>query len=341
MSQIRSASVAAGIIMVLAGCTTTATNSVRSRAEGDVGRIHFESTNPYDFKQILDGGRDASSIQVFGDLVIPEGAKGRVPAIVFVHGSNGWSAKHELYLDELHRMGIATFRMDSFTPRGVTSTIGEQVSVTETMMISDAFHALRLLSTHPRIDPERIGIMGGSKGGAVALFTAWEPIRRAALGPDLKFALHLPLYPPCAMLQRLQFTGAPIQILSGELDEWTPAAPCVELVHALRAAGYPADITVYPDAWHSFDSLEPPRFVDSAFNITKCRFEVKTDGTTVETNSGIPLDTLQNRQKAISRCASRGVMSGRNEAAAQKTMEAVRAFVTGVFDRSVMVAGAP
>ena len=328
----------AGILLIaviapilLTGCQPASKKGLETLAGGETGRIHFESTSPYDFKHILDGSGKARKVVVFGDLKLPKGVKGKVPAMVFVHGSGGWMPKHEHYLRELGRMGVATFRTDSFRPRTVTRTVGEQISVTEAMMISDAFHALRLLSTNPRIDPKRIGIMGASKGGAVALFTAWAPLRKAAVGVDLMFALHLPFYPPCGMFKPLRFTGAPILILSGELDEWTPAKPCVELTEALKTAGYDAEITVYPGAYHSFDSERPLHRIDRAFNITKCRFEIQPDGTTIEKTSGLALDNPQNRMKALFTCATRGVLAGRNGAAKKKALEAMREFVTRAF----------
>jgi dienelactone hydrolase len=301
---------------------------------GQMGKIYYESTSPYGFKDILDGGGNDSKVTVFGLLEFPEGTEGRVPAMVFVHGSDGWLPKHERYLRELHRMGVATFRLNSFTPRGVASTVGSQIRVTEQMMISDAFHALRLLSTHPRIDPKRIGIMGASKGGAVALYTAWEPARKAADLGELKFALHLPLYPPCAEMERPDMTGAPILILAGELDQWTPAKPCVALADSLKSAGYNAEIVVYPGAYHAFDSDGSVHWVEEALNTHRCRMRILADGTVIEATNGYSLETLEKRQRALASCATRGVLSGRNNAAREQAMDDVMELVIQVFGLS-------
>lgn len=300
---------------------------------GQTGKVYFESTSPYDFKNILDGNQNDPKVIVFGVLTFPEGAEGEVPAVVFVHGSSGWLPKHERYLRELHRMGVATFRLDSFTPRGVHTTVGSQVYVTEQMMIADAFNALKLLATHPRIDPERIGIMGASKGGAVALYTAWELVRKASLKGDLRFALHLPLYPPCAQFEMVNMTGAPVRILIGEADEWTPAKPCIELTEDLKAAGYDAEVTVYPGAYHGFDSSEPVRWREEALNTTKCRFKILDSGITVDVRSGLRLDSLQDRRKALAACTTQGVLSGRNDAARDSALKDVRRIVTRVLKR--------
>jgi dienelactone hydrolase len=60
---------------------------------------------------------------------------------------------------------------------------------------------------------------------------------------------------------------APVLILIGELDDWTPAEPCRRLAAAAQSAGYPVEIKVYPGAHHSFDSLLPIRYVGERRNI--------------------------------------------------------------------------
>ncbi|MCZ7655921.1 MAG: hypothetical protein M5R42_19135 [Rhodocyclaceae bacterium] len=59
--------------------------------------------------------------------------------------------------------------IDSFGPRGVMSTADDQTRVTTTQMLQDAYGALVFLADDKRIDSARIGVMGFSKGGTVAL----------------------------------------------------------------------------------------------------------------------------------------------------------------------------
>ena len=45
----------------------------------------------------------------------------------------------------------------------------------------------------------------------------------------------------------------PLLILHGEADDWTPAAPCIELAQNLKTAGLPVQTITYAGAHHGFD----------------------------------------------------------------------------------------
>jgi dienelactone hydrolase len=59
---------------------------------------------------------------------------------------------------------------------------------------------------------------------------------------------------------------APLLILIGEKDDWTPAEPCRWLAETAQAQGYPVEIKIYPGAHHSFDSYAPLRWVPGRNN---------------------------------------------------------------------------
>jgi dienelactone hydrolase len=59
---------------------------------------------------------------------------------------------------------------------------------------------------------------------------------------------------------------APLLILIGENDDWTPAEPCRKLAEIARQAGQPVSIKVYPGAHHSFDSNFPVRYDPARVN---------------------------------------------------------------------------
>jgi dienelactone hydrolase len=94
----------------------------------------------------------------------------------------------------------------------------------------------------------------------------WSIVRRNGnLGP---MAAHFGTYAPTA----------PTLILSGEIDDWTPAEPCRAMTEKSRAAGHPMEIKIYPGAHHSFDSDRPERFVAERSNPTSLSGRGATTG---------------------------------------------------------------
>ena len=76
------------------------------------------------------------------------------------------------------KMGFATFELNSFQSRNITSTVGSQVEITTAAMILDAYRAFEKLAKHPNIDKDKVSITGWSLGGAVTLFSAWKPVKK-------------------------------------------------------------------------------------------------------------------------------------------------------------------
>ena len=87
------------------------------------------------------------------------------------------------------------------------------------------------------------------------------------------FAAGVALYPSCAPSGRAWHNAsgiyrpiAPLLILIGEKDDWTPAPTCQTLADAARRAGHPVFLPIYPGAHHSFDSPNPIRFMSARIN---------------------------------------------------------------------------
>ncbi len=109
-----------------------------------------------------------------GHLFLPPGNE-KVPAVVLVHGSGGiYKALLDYWPQQFNAAGIAVFTLDMFGPRGVQSTAEDQSQVPFAADVADAFAALRVLATHPRIDPRRIAVMGFSRGGIATLRASVE-----------------------------------------------------------------------------------------------------------------------------------------------------------------------
>jgi uncharacterized protein len=106
---------------------------------------------------------------------------GRPPGILFLHGFTGDRMEsHWLFVKcsrALERAGIASLRFDFFGSGESDGAFREASLGTE---VADAHDAAAFLRREGGIDPERLGIVGLSLGGAVAALVA-EPVRARAL----------------------------------------------------------------------------------------------------------------------------------------------------------------
>lgn len=201
-------------------------------------------------------------------LMRPEGA-GPFPAIIFLHGCAGLYRKsgteiapreHE-YAERFVKQGYVVLMPDSFTPRGVDEICSRHDRTVRAFYERnrDAYGALVWLESQPFTRADRIGLLGWSNGGITVLGTIAHETqsRPAALAHDFRVAVAF--YPDCRQaLRRAEWSPpvAPLHILIGEKDDWTPASPCVDLVSDAQGHGATIDIVVYPDAYHDFDDPE-------------------------------------------------------------------------------------
>ena len=188
----------------------------------------------------------------------PEGS-GPFPAIVILHDCSGLgpssSSAPRRWARTLVERGYVVVMPDSFSSRGFPEGVclegapRGKVDVSHRRRAQDARGAWQYARRLPFVDADRIGVMGGT----TALLALADPGFRAGVA----------LYPRCSAAGRGYRPYAPLLILVGELDDWTPAEECRQLA---RATGDPVLLKVYPGAHHSFDSANPVRYVASRIN---------------------------------------------------------------------------
>jgi dienelactone hydrolase len=190
-------------------------------------------------------------------FVVPAGTT-PMPAVVLLHGTGGVDGRGAFHAEALHRRGIATLEVDMWTPRGIKGTPQSRPKrLRETY--PDTFGALRFLAQQPEIDPQRIGVMGFSWGGGLALAAASASLVQELTGGALQFAAHAPFYPVCWSFLKsaadFKLTGAPVRIFAGERDDYEEADTCKQLVERLPADSRASvTLTIYPGATHAWDT---------------------------------------------------------------------------------------
>jgi dienelactone hydrolase len=222
-------------------------------------------------------------------ILKPEGS-GPFPAVVMMHDCSGLGRRSSgaplRWARRLVPQGYVVIMPDSFTPRGFPDgvcTISQSQAASPYVRTRDAFAALAYLRRQSYVGDRPIAMMGGSHGGSTTLATDIDQGGDAGA----RFAAAIALYPGCGAnygtwrVSRagrsgpgLSFSGsykpsAPLLILIGEKDDWTPAAYCQSLAEAAQRAGYPVTLKVYPGAMHSFDGNAPVRYNPERHNPNK------------------------------------------------------------------------
>jgi dienelactone hydrolase len=230
------------------------------------GVYSFSSWTPKSLPDLLKGNTLTESVNVTGHLFLPPGSE-KVPAVLLMHGSGGiYSAMLGYWPEQFNAAGFAVLSVDSFGPRGVKSTATDQSQVPFAADVADAFAALKLLASHPRIDAGRIAIMGFSRGGITTWRTGVERLIAAQKLPaGLRFAAHVPVYSGgCVGEFRLVakpgvFTKAPMLWIHGDNDDYTPIGPCQDYADRIGKAGTPVEFVVIAGARHKFDDDDTRR----------------------------------------------------------------------------------
>jgi dienelactone hydrolase len=259
----------------------------------------------------------------------PEVSKaGRHPAMVLVHGFDGVSeAREGLWARELAKLGVATLVVESFSSRRAAASIDNPSRVSTAQGVRDAYAALGYLAQQPYVDSARIGIMGMSRGGSVALRAVDK--RKHGAGP--RFAAAVALYPGCVAQYRNPQPGAPIQVLMGGRDDYTTVKHCSEYLARVRAAGGAVELHVYPDARHGFDgdtTNEREYFFAQAQNLSDCVLYIEDDGSTTYAKTGEPLETPRKAQEVMRRdCMKTGATIAANARVKKQALEDVKAFL--------------
>jgi dienelactone hydrolase len=245
----------------------------------------FASTTLTDTEH-LTGKKEGKPVTLAGELRIPTLGKDKLPAVVLLQGGVGIMGFMDDWARELNAMGIATFIPDSVTGRNVDNI----TKVGRLAMLDDAYRSLDLLAKHPRIDANRIAVMGFSAGGHVALYSSMKRFQRSYAtegGPE--FAAYVALYPIChfGYRERDEVSSKPIH---GSADDLAPMAPCQTYVAALNKAGKDARLYEYAGAGHVFDWVmqKEPRKVPDAVRTGKCRLEEGDAGALMNSDTGKP-----------------------------------------------------
>jgi dienelactone hydrolase len=280
-------------------------------------------------RQFLTGDPNGKPVTVAGEFRIAQG-NGRLPVVVLMHGSGGVGATTEVWVHQFNAMGISTFVIDGFTGRGLTVVSPNQALLGRLNLIVDVYRALDILAKHPRVDPERVVLMGFSRGGQAALYASLDRFNQLWNKSGVQFADYIPFYPDCSTTYATDTDVAarPIRIFHGAPDDYNPVASCKAYVARLQEAKRDVVLTEYPDSAHGFDAgllgVSTVSVAANAQTARHCHIREGEGGVLVNADTEKPFSYSDT-------CIELNPHVGGNPATAEQARKAVSDFLRVVF----------
>lgn len=288
--------------------------------------LFFDSFTPDDSEFLR--GVVTNPVTISGLLTLPSNMTTPAPIVILLHGSGGRGALIDQWARRFVDLGIATFSVDSFTGRGLTSVRSDQSLLGRLIGTLDAFNALDFIASHSEVDSSRAAVMGFSRGGQGALYAALTRFQKMHLNSANKFVGYIALYPNCTTryLEDDQLDGHPVRIHHGDADDYNPVSATQSYVDRLNASNADVKLTRYPDAHHVFDwdGISPPQFFPDAQSALRCRINEVRPGLLISESTGAPFNYSDE-------CVMNGATMGYSPEAVGVVVSEVTAFLQSVF----------
>jgi dienelactone hydrolase len=296
---------------------------------GIVGEaVRFASANPRNYQEII-AKVQFPFIEIDAKLFVPStGAP--PPVVIITPGSSGVGPSAVKHAAALTSAGIAVLLIDPFGARQVESTVANQGQFSFAASSYDVLAAVKYLAGLPRIDAERIGALGYSRGGAAVLQAAVTPLSRAVLGSGTTLRAVVAAWPWCGyQFEHPETRPTAIRFLVADLDTWVSAVQCQAYAALTKGRNSDVSIRVFRDAVHGFGNGLPVRDVPDAITALNAPITYLNDeGVFLDTYMGSPLtgvdDTFLAQRNAS--FLSRGTRAGSKDDQAEQFLQDMLGF---------------
>ncbi|MBP0599577.1 dienelactone hydrolase family protein [Herbaspirillum sp. LeCh32-8] len=199
---------------------------------------------------------------------------GKFPTVIALHGCGGlysmvrdgkgeFTPRHLAMARVLTDAGYNVLFPDSFTPRGRRSTCQDTLAQREASAMNrryDVQAALHWVGTQKDVDMSRVVLLGWSHGASTLLASlnlADTDVAVRKVQPRAAVAF----YPDCRPYAKPSEPfkpAAPLLILMGENDDWTPPQACEAMEKKMTGSDTEIALRLYPDTYHDFDAPGMP-----------------------------------------------------------------------------------
>lgn len=189
-------------------------------------------------------GKVAIPVQLF----MPEDG-GPHPVVIALHGSGGiregWA---EQPASLLAGRGFAVFVVHYFERTGTLWADDRTIRQNFEPWVKTISDAITFASKQPGVDGARVGLLGFSLGGYLALSVA-------TVDPRVKAVVEYFGGLPEELTHELK-PLPPVLVLHGERDSVVPVREAHKLQHLFETTGTPYEIKLYPGAGHGFSGFD-------------------------------------------------------------------------------------
>ena len=179
------------------------------------------------------------------DYFLPENTSETLPTVIGLYGFGGGHISMSDPAGQLADHGFAVYVLHYFDRTGPVEAEKAALVMNFPIWMKTLWDAVSFVEQQPFVDPQRIGLVGFSLGGYLA-------VCGSAIDPRIKAVVEFFGGLPKEMklfMRRL----CPTLILHGEMDAIIPVAEAYYLKEALEKKNVPHEIKIYQGVGHGFE----------------------------------------------------------------------------------------
>ena len=179
------------------------------------------------------------------DCFLPDNSSQRYPTVIGLYGFGGGSFGMADPAAQLAEKGFAVYLLHYFDRTGVVEKEKSAIVMNFPLWMKALWDAISFIEQQPNVDPKRIGLIGFSLGGYLAMCgSSIDPRIKAVVEFFGGFPKEMRFF-----MRRL----CPTLILHGEDDAIIPVSEAHYLQKMLEDKNIPHEIKIYPGVGHGFD----------------------------------------------------------------------------------------
>ena len=241
-------------VVIISGCSNNKVDpcqkspTIYKSIDGELNKtVCFSSIDSYDLNY-----KDKPEIIIYGNLSFPDTKQDNYDAVILSHGSGGLRKYHNAYVELLNANGYVVFQLDHYKARNIKydKTFSKVSGIT---FMNDAYKALELIKTHPKIN--KVSYIGWSQGGVGPILSHFKRVTDFINNGRYIFDSSIAIYPYCGFtFDEESEINNPLLMLTGQKDDLTPEKACINIYNKFLRDGEDINLISIKGARHGYDN---------------------------------------------------------------------------------------